>query len=166
MPTMYQAAVPPFVHMLENLGRLLDKAEKFAEAKKIDPAVLVNARLAPDMFPLARQVQIASDAVKAAVARLTGKEVPSYPDTETTFSELQERIKKTIAFINSIKAEEIDGTEGRTVTFKVAGQDMSFQGTEYLAEWVKPNFYFHVSIAYAILRHNGVELGKRDFLGK
>jgi hypothetical protein len=164
--SMYQASVPTFIRMLGNLSAILEKAEKYASEKKIDLAVFVNARLAPDMFPLSRQIQIASDGVKGCAARLAGIEVPSWPDTETTFPELQARIKKTMDFLKSVSASQIDGSEDRTVTLKLRGKDVSFKGLPYLFGFVIPNFYFHVSAAYAILRHNGVEIGKMDFLGK
>jgi hypothetical protein len=163
---MYQASVPVFTRMLENLSAILGKAAAHAEAKKIDPAVFINARLAPDMFALARQVQIASDAAKGCVARLAGVEVPSYPDTETTFPELQERVAKTIAFVKGFTAQQIDGSEERTCILKVRGDEMKFRGQDYLFKLSIPNFFFHVTTAYDILRHNGVELGKMDYLGR
>jgi len=163
--SMYKASVPLFVRQLTSLSNILKTAEAFAEAKKIDPSVLINARLAPDMHPLNRQIQVASDAVKGGVARLGEMEAPSYPDTETTFAELQERIAKTIAFIESVPAEKIDGSEERTITMKIGPNEMSFPGLSYLSHLVIPNFYFHVTTAYNILRHNGVEIGKRDYIG-
>ncbi len=163
--SMYQASIPAFVRMLNNLSAILDKAAAHAEAKKIDPSVFVNARLAPDMFPLSRQVQIATDGVKGCAARLAGIEVPSYADTETTFPELKARIAKTIAFLQSVTAAQIDGSEARKVTLKLRNEEMTFLGQPYLLDFVIPNFYFHLTTAYAILRHNGVEIGKRDFLG-
>jgi len=163
---MYQASVPVFTRMLENLSAILGKAAAHAEAKKIDPAVFINARLAPDMFALARQVQIASDAAKGCVARLAGVEVPSYPDTEATFPELQERVAKTIAFVKGFTAQQIDGSEERTCILKVRGDEMKFRGQDYLFKLSIPNFFFHVTTAYDILRHNGVELGKMDYLGR
>lgn len=163
--SMYQASIPAFVRMLNNLSAILDKAAAYADARKIDPSIFVNARLAPDMFPLARQVQIATDGVKGCAARLAGLEVPSYPDTETTFPELKARIAKTIAFLQSVPAAQIDGSEARKVTLKLRGEEMTFLGQPYLLDFVIPNFYFHLTTAYAILRHNGVEIGKADFLG-
>jgi hypothetical protein len=163
--SMYQASIPVFIRILGNLSAILDKAAAHAEAKKIDPSVLVNARLAPDMFPLSRQVQIATDGVKGCAARLAGIEIPSFADTESTFPELQARIAKTVAFLQSVRADQIDGSENRTVTLKTRGKDTSFQGQAYLLTFVNPNFYFHVTTAYDILRHNGVELGKTDYLG-
>lgn len=163
--SMYQASVPTFVLGLTNLATLLTKAEAHATAKKIDPLVLTSSRLYPDMFPLSRQVQIACDVVKGGAARLAGVEVPSFPDTETTFPELQERIRKTIAFIQSLPAGQIDGSEGKTIPLKVGPNELTFAGKDYLFKFVLPNLHFHTSIAYAILRHNGVEIGKMDFLG-
>ncbi len=163
--SMYQASVPVFTRILENLAAILKKAEAHAEAKGFDAAVLVNARLAPDMFPLARQIQIASDSAKGCAARLAGVEPPTYLDTETTFAELQERIAKTIAFLKGLAAEQIDGSEDHTITLKLRGTEVSFVGQPYLLNFVLPNFYFHATAAYLILRHNGVELGKMDFLG-
>ena len=156
--TMYQASIPVFVRMLGNLSTILDKAAAHAEAKKIDPAVFINARLAPDMYPLSRQVQIATDVVKGCAARLAGIEVPSYEDNESTFPELQARIAKTVAFLQSVSAEQINGSEERTVTLKMHGKDIDFLGQPYLFDFVLPNFYFHITAAYAILRHNGLEI--------
>ncbi|HEU4825877.1 MAG TPA: DUF1993 family protein [Dongiaceae bacterium] len=164
--SMYQASVPVFVRGLENLSAVLAKGAAHAEAKKIDPAVFVNARLAPDMFALARQIQIASDAAKGCVARLAGAEVPSYPDTESTFPELEARIAKTIAFVKGFTATQIDGSEERSVLLKMRSGDMTFRGQDYLFKLTLPNFYFHITTAYDILRHNGVEVGKMDYLGK
>jgi len=163
---MYDASVPAFIAALTNLSALLTKGAAHADAKKFDPSVLVNARLAPDMFPLARQVQIASDGAKGGGARLAGVDVPSFPDTETTFPELQDRIEKTITFLKTLKAEQINGSEKKPITLKVGSNEMSFEGQPYLLNFVIPNLYFHISIAYAILRHNGVDVGKMDFLGK
>jgi hypothetical protein len=163
---MYQASVPVFARMLENLSTVLAKGAAHAEARKIDPAIFINARLAPDMFPLSRQVQIASDAAKGCIARLAGAEVPSYADTESTFPELHERVAKTIAFVNSFAAPQIDGSEERTVTLKLRGEETKFRGQDFLFRLALPNFFFHVTTAYAILRHNGVEVGKTDYLGK
>lgn len=163
--TMYQASIPAFIHMLGNLSAILDKAAAHAEAKKIDPAVFVNARLSPDMFPLSRQVQIATDIVKGCAARLAGIEVPSYADNETTFAELQARIAKTVAFLQSVSAAQIDGSEEREITLKFGSRELHYLGQAYLLDFVNPNFYFHLTTTYAILRHKGVEIGKRDFLG-
>ncbi|TXH39228.1 MAG: DUF1993 domain-containing protein [Rhodospirillaceae bacterium] len=163
--SMYQASVPVLVRQLTNLAAILKKAEDHAEAKKIDPSVFINARLAPDMFALARQVQIASDTAKGCAARLAGVEVPSYADTETTFAELQARISKTLDFLKGIKAEQIDGSEDREVVLKMRSGDVTFRGQPYLLDFALPNLYFHVTTVYAILRHNGVEIGKMDYLG-
>lgn len=163
--SMYQASVPVFIRMLTNLSAILKKGEAFAETKKIDPSVLINARLAPDMHPLSRQIQIATDGVKGGCARLAGVEIPSYADTETTFAELQERLAKTIAFLKTLTPEQIDGSEDRTITLKVGGGEMKFPGQTYLLNFVFANFYFHATATYLILRHNGVEVGKMDFLG-
>ena len=162
---MYQVSVPVFVHMLGNLTAILDKASAHAEAKKIDPSVFINARLAPDMYPLSRQVQIATDMVKGGAARLAEIEVPSYEDNETNFAELQARIAKTVAFIQSLTAGQIDGSEERKITLKFGSKEAHFLGQAYLLDFLYPNFYFHLTTAYAILRHNGLELGKQDFLG-
>jgi len=163
---MYQASAPRFVHMLNNLSTLLDKAQAHAEAKKLDAASLTAFRLFPDMFPLARQVQIACDTAKGAVARLAGVEIPKHEDTEQTFAELKERIGKTVAFIESLKPAQIDGSEAKEIVMKMRAGEVKFEGLQYLMAFAYPNFYFHVTTVYAILRHNGVELGKRDFLGK
>src|SRR5271170_1745094 len=160
--SMYQASIPTFIHGLNNLSAILTKAAAYAEAKKIDPSVLVGARLAPDMFPLSRQIQIATDGVKGGAARLAGIDVPSYADTETTFDELQARIAKTIAFLQSVSAKQIDGSEERAISFKGGARDWNFKsGHDYLLTFVIPNFYFHVTTAYAILRHNGLDIGKK-----
>lgn len=163
--SMYQISIPVFTRVLGNLSAILGKAAAHAEARKIDPSVFINSRLAPDMFALARQVQIASDTVKGCAARLAGVDIPSYADTETTFPELQERIAKTLAFVNTLTAAQIDGSESRTITIQLRGKEVQFPGLTYLTSFVLPNLYFHVTTAYAILRHNGVELGKMDFLG-
>jgi len=163
--SMYQASIPVFIRGLNNLSAILTKAETYAAEKKIEPGVLINARLAPDMFPLSRQIQIATDGVKGCAARLAGIEIPSYPDTETTFSELQARISKTIAFIKSVTGAQIDGTEGRDIALKAGPRELKFKGQDYLLGFVIPNFYFHTTAAYAILRHNGLAIGKMDFLG-
>ena len=162
--SMYQASVPVFIRMLGNLSTILGKAATYAETRKFDPSVLINARLAPDMLPLAFQVRTACDSAKGCAARLAGIDVPSYPDTETTFAELQARIAKTIDFMKSLKAEQIDGSEERTIVLKLR-QEMQFKGQAYLLGFALPNFYFHPTTAYAILRHNGLDIGKGDFLG-
>jgi hypothetical protein len=162
---MYALSAPVFVRMLRNLETVLDKGAAHAAARKIDPAVLVNARLFPDMFPLSAQVRIAGDFAKGAVARLTGNEPPQYEDNEASFDDLKARIAKTIAYVESFTPEQFAGAATRTVTMKMRGEDKSFDGTTYLTNIVLPNFYFHITTAYGILRHNGVELGKRDFTG-
>jgi hypothetical protein len=161
---MSQICVPVFLQMLQSLSNILDKAAAHARANGIEPAELIEARLAPDMFALARQVQIATDHAKGAVARLSGREVPKYEDTETTFDQLKARIAKTIVFVESIPPTAMDGTEEREVTLTIAGKPRSFKGQQYLLHFALPNFYFHVTTAYDILRHKGVELGKRDFI--
>ncbi|MEQ1616397.1 MAG: DUF1993 domain-containing protein [Hyphomicrobiaceae bacterium] len=163
--SMYQASVPTFVHTLEALSKILDKAEAFCTAKKVDPTVIVNARLAPDMFALARQVQIACDFAKGASARLAGVDVPAYEDSEKTIADLKARIKKTVDFIKTLSPSQIDGSEERDINLKIAGNAHTFKGQPYLITFAIPNYYFHLTTAYAILRHNGVELSKGDFLG-
>ena len=164
--SMYQASAPRFANALTNLSAILDKAQAHAEAKKIDPAVLGGLRLIADMFPLSRQVQIACDTAKGAVARLAGVEIPKYEDTEQTVAELKARIAKTLDFVASVPAARIDGSEEREVVLRLGGQERNFTGLQYLFGHAWPNFYFHVTTAYNILRANGVEIGKRDFIGK
>lgn len=165
--SMYAASVPVLKQILHSLDAILGKAQSHASAKKIDPAALLQARLYPDMFPLVRQVQIASDNAKGIAARLAGVEVPAFPDTEQSFAELHARIAKTLDFINTIQPEQINGSEERdVVVYKGSPYEMQFQGQAYLLHFGLPNFLFHVTTAYAILRHNGVEIGKDDFLGK
>ncbi|MEO5558801.1 MAG: DUF1993 domain-containing protein [Dokdonella sp.] len=163
--SMYQASVPVFIRALENLSAILHKAAAHAEAKKIDPSVLVNARLFPDMLPLSRQVQIASDNAKGPAARLAGVERPAFEDNETTFEELQARITKTIAFLKNLTPAQIDGSEERAITVQSPSRELHFKGLPYLLGFALPNFFFHVTTAYAILRASGVELGKPDFIG-
>lgn len=163
--SMYQASVPVFVRMLGNLSAILDKAAAHAEARKIDPTVLLNARLYPDMLPLTTQIHIAADFAKGATARLAGLDVPKYEDNETSFAEFKARIDKTLAFVKSVQPAQIDGSENRDVNITVGGNPMSFKGMAYLLRFALPNFYFHLTTAYDILRHNGVEIGKRDFIG-
>jgi hypothetical protein len=163
---MYQASVPVFVRGLASLAAVLEKAEAHAAAKKIDPAVLIASRLYPDMFALAKQVQIASDSAKGGVARLAQQEAPKFEDNETTFPQLAERCRRTIAYLETLKPEQVDGSEERTVSWQTRSTTKSMQGLPYLLHHVTPNFYFHVTTAYDILRHNGVEVGKQDFLGK
>jgi uncharacterized protein len=163
--SMYQASLPNFIRGLNNLSAILTKAAAHAEAKKIDPSVFINARLAPDMFPLSRQVQITTDQVKGFAARIAGVEIPSYPDTESTFPELQARITKTVDFLKSFKPEQIDGNEEKNIELKAGQRELKFKGQDYLTHFVIPNFYFHITTAYAILRHNGLEIGKKDYIG-
>ena len=162
---MYNATVPMFKTLLGALSKNLDKAAAFATAKNIDPLVLTSARLAPDMLPLSRQVHIASDGVRGCLARLAGLEMPTMADSEKTIEELQARIAATIAYIDSFTPAQIDGSEGREVVLKMRSGEMKFTGQNYLFQFVIPNFTFHCATAYNILRHNGVEIGKRDFLG-
>ena len=164
--SLYQASVPVFQQFLGSLGAVLAKADAHAAAHKIDPAVLLQARLYPNMFPLMRQVQIAGDFAKGAPARLAGLEPPKYEDNETSFAELNARIDRTSAFLKTLKATQIDGQEERTIELKVGGQPMTFKGQPYLLHFALPNFFFHATTAYSILRHNGIELGKRDFMGQ
>lgn len=164
--SMHQISIPVFIHTLGNLKKILRKAERHAAAKKIDPNVFLNARLAPDMHPLTRQVQIASDTVKGCAARLSGRSVPSFKDNEKSFADLYRRIDRTVAFIKKIKAQDIDGTENKTIELKFPQGTLKFKGRPYLLNFVLPNLYFHVTTAYDILRHNGVNIGKRDFIGK
>ena len=163
--SMYQASVPPFLQMLTSLSAILDKAAAHASARKIEPSVLLNTRLTPDMFPLVRQVQLAADFAKGAAGRLAGVELPKFPDEETSFAELTARIAKTVDFIETLKAAQIDGSEGREITLPIGGQPYKFTGQNYLIRFALPNFYFHHTTAYAILRQCGVEIGKRDYLG-
>jgi hypothetical protein len=163
--SMFQASVPVLIRQLSNLSHILAVGAAHAEAKKIDPSVFINARLAPDMFPLVRQVQIAADAAKGCAARLAGAEVPSHEDFETTFPELQARIEKTIGFLKGFTADQINGSENKEIELKAGSRILSFKGQSYLLVFVLPNMFFHMTTAYNILRHNGVELGKMDYLG-
>lgn len=165
MFTLYDATIAPLKRTLYSLAAILKKGEEYADSKKIEHSVLLNSRLFPDMFPLTRQVQIATDMSKGGAARLAGVEIPNFEDNETTFAELQTRISKTIAFLDTIQAPQFEGAGERDITINVRKVDMHFKGDAYLLNWVKPNVYFHVTTAYNILRHNGVELGKPDFLG-
>ena len=164
--SMYQASVPVFIQGLTGLGGVIDKAAAHAAERKIDPAALLQARLYPDMFPFARQVQIATDFAKGGAARLAGVDFPAYEDSETSFEELKARVDKTIAFLRTLDAAQIDGSEERDISLVRRGETSIVKGQAYLLEQAMPNFYFHITTAYAILRHNGVEIGKRDFLGK
>ncbi|RUT04990.1 hypothetical protein DSM106972_038110 [Dulcicalothrix desertica PCC 7102] len=164
--SMYQASVPVCIRTLNNLVGILEKGATYVETKKIDPSVLVNFRLFPDMFPLSRQVQIASDIAKRGTAQLAGVEAPSFEDNEITFPELIDRTQKTISYLETLKPEQFDGSEERTITLQAGGNTITFQGMPFLLYFVLPNVYFHVTTTYNILRHCGVELGKQDFLGK
>ncbi len=163
--SMYQASVPRLVNALGNLSNILDKAQAHADAKKLDPAVLPGLRLFPDMLPLKSQVQIASDTAKGVVARLAGVEIPAYEDTETTLAELKARIAKTIAFVQTFTPAQIDGTEDKEIITRRGEKETRYTGMQFLLGHAIPNIYFHVTTAYNILRHNGVEIGKRDYLG-
>jgi uncharacterized protein len=163
--TMYEALVPTATRMLGNLSAILDKGAAFAEKKQVEQTVLTSARLAPDMFTLARQVQIACDITKGGAARLSGTDVPKHEDTETTFAELKARIDKTLAFIKSVPADKFKGSEEREITLQTRRGDLKFNGLSYLRDFVLPNMYFHITTTYDILRHNGVELGKSDYIG-
>ncbi len=163
--SMYLASVPVFSRMLTNMAGFLGKAAQHCEEKKIDPAAFLNARLFPDQFHLIRQVQVATDQAKGGVARLAGQEPPAYEDDEKSFADLIARIEKTVAFINTFKPEQIDGSEEKSITLKMRAGEVTFKGLAYLQNFVYGNFYFHATTTYALLRHNGVEVGKRDFLG-
>ena len=163
--SMYQASVPVLLHSLAAFEAILDKAAANAEARKIDPSVFIQARLAPDMFTFARQVQVATDMAKGGVARLAGLESPRMEDNETTFADLKTRLQKTQDFIRTVQASQIDGSEDRDITLKAGPNTLEFKGQAYLLNFVLPNVFFHLTAAYSILRHNGVELSKRDFLG-
>jgi hypothetical protein len=163
--SMHQAAFPPVIRTLNAMSTILDKAAAHCEAKKIDPSVLLGYRLAPDMFALTRQIQIATDQAKGMAARLAGVEVPSYPDTESSIDELKARLAKTVDYLKSFSPEQFEGCEEREVTMKMRSGDRTFNGRDYAFGFVLPNFYFHVTTAYDILRHTGVELGKLDFMG-
>lgn len=164
--SMYEAAVPPLARSLRNLSTILAKAAAHAEARGIEPVVLMQSRLYPDMFPLVRQVQIATDIARRGLARLAGGECPAMEDNETGFEELIRRIEATLAYLDSLAPDQIDGTETRPIELPIRGETLHFSGQTFLLFFVLPNVYFHVTTAYDILRHNGVELGKRDFLGE
>jgi hypothetical protein len=163
--SMYNASVPILVRMLNNLDAILDKAAAYAAEREIEPGVLLNSRLYPDMLPLVSQVRIASDTAKGCAARLAGQTPPRFEDNETSFPELKARIKKTVDFLGTFRAEQIDGSEERAITLPLRGTELTLPGLQYLQGFVYGNFYFHVTTAYAILRHNGVDIGKKDFLG-
>ena len=166
MPTMYQASIPVFIHMLGAASGLIDKAAAHVAARKIAPDALLTARLFPDMFTFTKQMQIACDFAKTTAARLASVEIPKFEDNEKSFDELKARIAKTVDFLKTFQPAQIDGTETREITFPTGGQTMTLTGDKYLAYFALPNFYFHLTTAYAILRHNGIELGKRDFMGR
>ena len=163
--SMYQVYAPAYLRGLANLSAILGKAAEQAAARNIDPSVLINDRLAPDMFPLSRQVQIACDGACRAGARLAGVDIPSFPDTETTFAELQARVEKATAFVKTLPAEAIDAAEDKTITIPLPSGALDFSGRDFLLGFALPNLYFHVTATYVILRHNGIEIGKRDYLG-
>ena len=163
--SMYQACVPVFKRLLTNVGTMLEKAEQHAEQRKIDPNALLTARLAPDMYHLIKQVQVASDLAKGCAARLAGIDPPKFEDTEATFGELKARIAKTTAFLDTLKPSQIDGSEEKSIELQFPGRTFNFKGLDYLLGFGTPNVYFHVSMVYAILRHNGLDLGKADFIG-
>ena len=164
--SMYDFSIPVLTRGLTNLSAVLDKAAAHAAAKKFDPAVLAQSRLYPDMYPLVRQVQIACDTAKGAAARLAGIEVPKHEDNETTLAELKARIAKTVDFLKSVNRDRLKDAESRDIEIKFPGGSWKFIGLAYLADFVLPNFYFHISMVYALLRKSGVEIGKSDFLGE
>jgi hypothetical protein len=164
--SMYDASVPRFAAMLRNLSAILDKAQAHADARRIDPLNFTQARLFPDMLPFTRQVQIACDTAKGAAARLAGIDNPKHEDTEKTFAELKARIDRTLAFIEGVPRAKIDGSEEREVVLQQRSGEVRYQGRQYLLGFAWPNFYFHVTTAYALLRQGGVELGKKDFIGQ
>jgi len=163
--SMYQASIPVFVRTLSNLKNILAKGAAHAQAKKIDEAAFLQARLFPDMFPFTSQVHIATDMARGGAARLTGNEPPKFEDTEKTFAELIDRVDRTIAYLQSVPAAQFEGADTRTITRPVRGQPHAFTGVNYLQQFILPNLYFHATTAYALLRHGGVELGKADFIG-
>src|SRR4051794_10261293 len=163
--SMYKASVPRFVNILGNLSNILDKAQAYADAKKLKDDALTSFRLFPDMLPMTAQVQIACDTAKGVVARLAGIPIPAYEDNEKTLAELKARVAKTIAFIQTVTAEQIDGSEEKEIVTKRGDKETRYQGMQFLLGHAIPNFYFHVTTTYNMLRHNGVEIGKRDYLG-
>jgi uncharacterized protein len=164
--SMYEASIPVFVHTLGNLNSILQKGVQYAEARKFDPNNLAATRLFPDMLPLTRQVQIASDTAKFAASRLSGTEAPKFEDNEATIAELIARIDKTLDYLKGFRPDQFEGAEDRTVVIKTSRGEYTFTGLVYLRHWAIPNFFFHATTTYALLRHSGVELGKTDFLGK
>lgn len=163
--SMYQASIPVFQKTLGNLKAILKKGEDHCTAKKIDPSVMLASRLFPDMFALTRQVQIATDVAKGAACRLAGKDLVSFEDKETSFADIYDRIDRTLALLAATKPAEIDGSEARDITITPGGRELKFKGQDYLVHWAMPNFFFHVTATYALLRHNGVDVGKMDYLG-
>lgn len=163
--SMHSMSAPVFVRMLTNLSNILDKAAVHAETKKIDPAVFLNSRMIPDMLPFTKQVQIACDFAKGAVARLCGEEPPKWDDNEASFADLKQRIARTIEFVQAHQPAQFEGSEERTIELKIRGETIKLPGHTYLANMAMPNFYFHVTTAYDLLRKDGVEIGKRDFIG-
>ena len=163
--SMYQASVPRFINALNNLSAILDKAQAHVDAKKLDEATLTSFRLFPDMLPMARQILIATDTAKGLAARLAGVDIPVYEDTEKTLGELKARIAKTVAYLQTFKPEQIDGTEDKEIVIKRGDKETRYTGMQFLLGHAVPNVYFHITTAYNILRHNGVEIGKRDYLG-
>ncbi len=164
--SLYDVSIPIFTLSLTNLSAILDKAASYGEAKKVDPKVIPQARLIVDMLPLSAQIQIACDTAKGGAARLAGVEIPKHEDTEATLAELKARVTKTLDFIKTIKREQLQGAETREIVLQFPQTTLKFNGINYLTNFVLPNFFFHVTMAYALLRKNGVELGKRDFLGQ
>lgn len=162
---MHTASVPVFTRMLGNMLKWLDKAEAHAQARKFDPNNYLALRLAPDMLPFVKQIQIASDGAKGCVARLAGQDVPKWDDTEVTLDDLRARIRRTLDYVQSVPAGQVDGSEQREIVLAMRQGEVRFSGQDYLLHFVLPNFYFHATTAYALLRHAGVELGKRDYLG-
>ena len=163
--SMYQASVPRFINALNNLSAILDKAQAHVDAKKLDEATLTSFRLFPDMLPMARQILIATDTAKGLAARLAGVDIPVYEDTEKTLGELKARIAKTVAYLQTFNPEQIDGTEDKEIVIKRGDKETRYTGMQFLLGHAVPNVYFHITTAYNILRHNGVEIGKRDYLG-
>ena len=163
--SIYDASIPPMIRMLQSIAKIMDKAVAQARNEDKDLSTLLDARMAPDMHPFPRQIQIMSDAAKGAAARLAGIEAPSMPDTETTFPELQARISKTIDFLKSVSADKLAGVESREIVMKFPSGEMKFSGRDYLTQFALPNFYFHATTAYDLLRHKGIAIGKMDYLG-
>jgi uncharacterized protein len=163
--SMYRASAPRLINSMRNLSVILDKTQAYIDTKKIDPAALLQFRLFPDMLNLTRQIQIATDTAKGVVARLAGVDIPTYEDNETSVAQLQARIAKTIAFIEGFTSAQLDGTEDKAIVTKRGDKETHYTGMQFLLGHAMPNVYFHISMAYAILRHNGVEIGKRDYLG-